>query len=314
METINLLSYSKKYSNKQKLLFKIINKINDEYYNVQFEIDNLILTNIHYDIILKGRCFHPNKKYIINLKVKIFYHEIFNKALTCNTRSEFKIKFPNLYDAAIKKFKCMDEISNHMEIKNIKWTFEKCFSIALKYNTRSEFYLKNKNCYNAAYLHNWLNEICLHMNGNINWTIDLCKLEAINYKTRSEFKNNSYNAYDAARRNNWLDDICSHMNRINGLLFPRIIYAYEFEDNSVYVGLTKNFKIRHSNRHKKLNDAVTIHINKTNFKPNIKFLTNFIPAEEAQKLEQFYIDKYKSEKWIILNKIKGGSLGGGTNL
>jgi predicted GIY-YIG superfamily endonuclease len=102
---------------------------------------------------------------------------------------------------------------------------------------------------------------------------------------------------------------------INQYDYDRIIYAYIFEEtNSIYIGLTKNFKQRHSIRKSTKNDSVMKYINKTKLKPKIKFLTNFISAKEAQIKEQEFINKYRSENWNILNKQKAGSLGGGKQL
>lgn len=93
-------------------------------------------------------------------------------------------------------------------------------------------------------------------------------------------------------------------------LFPRIIYAYIFSDNSIYIGLTKNFYIRNLNRKNCKRDAVYLHKQKTNLEPKIIFLTEFIPAKEAQIKEQEFIDEYKLKGWNVLNRQKGGSLGG----
>jgi len=89
----------------------------------------------------------------------------------------------------------------------------------------------------------------------------------------------------------------------------RCIYAYEFSDNHVYIGLTYDIKNRH-NRH--LNDnksMVNIHISETNIKPELIQLTNYLFVDDAKLKENYYLNKYKKNEWIILNKAKTGSIG-----
>lgn len=56
---IDLLLYSPKYSNKQNLFFKIINKNQNNTYDIQFE-DETILKNIYKFSILEGEIKNPN--------------------------------------------------------------------------------------------------------------------------------------------------------------------------------------------------------------------------------------------------------------
>jgi predicted GIY-YIG superfamily endonuclease len=88
----------------------------------------------------------------------------------------------------------------------------------------------------------------------------------------------------------------------------RCIYIYEFEDNSVYIGLTNNLKKR-NNQH--LNKGpVYNHIKKTNLYPILTQLTDYIDMNISSIKEDEYIKKYKSDGFNILNKRKGGNLGG----
>lgn len=99
-----------------------------------------------------------------------------------------------------------------------------------------------------------------------------------------------------------------------GDLYSRLIYAYEFSDKSVYVGLTCNSD-RRKNEHlnllskKSKSTTVTKYILKTGLQPIYKELTEYVNVEEAQKLESFYINFYKKNGWIILNKIIAGGIG-----
>jgi hypothetical protein len=140
------------------------------------------------------------------------------------------------------------------------------------------------------------------------WTYNKCKDEALKYKSRTEFSKKCYGAYNKARKNKWLDNVCSHMN-LMGNLSKRCIYSYEFSDYSVYVGLTYNLDKRQKNRKCDNKDQVTKHINKTNLIPVRKQLTDYIDVNKAIKLEGFYVEQYKNEKWTILNIAKTGAIG-----
>jgi predicted GIY-YIG superfamily endonuclease len=197
----------------------------------------------------------------------------------------------------------------------IKWTFEKCQLETLKYKSRSEFQKNSPSAYYRSLKKKWLDNICTHMISSTKsknyWSIENCKLEALKYKTRSDFNIKSNGAYNACCKNNWLDDVCKHMV-ILGSKYKRKIYSFEFLDNHVYIGLTLNTekrKIEHLNGTVK--SAVFNHIKETNHVPIYKFLTNdYVPIEEAKELEKFYINQYRNNGWIILNKKKGGGLGG----
>lgn len=147
------------------------------------------------------------------------------------------------------------------------------------------------------------------------WTKDKCLEEAKKHKTRTDFMLKSGGAYSAAQKNKWLDEIY--------LITPiphcgdrkhKCVYAYEFSDNYVYVGLTYNIEERQKSRNSNKNDAVIKHINETKLQPIRKQLTDYIDVVDAIKLEEFYVIKYNNEGWNILNKIKTGGLGGGAKL
>jgi predicted GIY-YIG superfamily endonuclease len=139
------------------------------------------------------------------------------------------------------------------------------------------------------------------------WNFERVKEEALKYKYKKDFKKYSNGAYCAAKSNKWYDIVCSHM-LILGNRVKRCIYVWEFEDNSAYIGLTYNFEERKYNHsvdkrssvYKQLSSCLGICYK----------LTEYIDKKEAQKLETFYIEKYKNNGWSVLNKVKAGALGG----
>lgn len=238
-------------------------------------------------------------------------HEL---ALLCKTRTEFSNRFPNAYCAARKKFNCLDFVCSHMPHRSkSKWTKEVCAKLSLKYTNKTDFRLNESSAYEVALENKWMDEICKHMkNPNFKYTIEDCRKEALKYSSRIEFQRCSPNLYRIAWKYKWLDEICQHMStKINQLNYPRIIYVYEFPDKSAYIGLTKHLRNRINSRRNRPNDSVTKYINETNLTPVLKILTDFVPVKEAQLLEEKFIGQYRFEGWNILNKVKGGGIGGG---
>ena len=192
------------------------------------------------------------------------------------------------------------------------WTKELCHQEALKYNTRGEFRKLSGSAYGRSIKKKWLNDICKHMikikNPKGFWTKDKCLEEALKYNTRSEFNKNSVSAYCKAYDCNWLDDICSHM-LLTGNKYKRCIYAYEFKDNFVYIGLT--FDINKRNCEHMRIGPVFNHINITSLYPNLVILNDYVNIELSVKKEHDYILLYKKNGWNLLNKAKSGALGGG---
>lgn len=142
------------------------------------------------------------------------------------------------------------------------------------------------------------------------WTLVKCQEEASKYTNKTEFQKDSSGAYSAAKRNKWLQEITSHYE-ILGNSNKRFIYAYEFSDNSVYIGLTYNInkrKINHSREGTVFNYSID-----TKIIPIFKqLISEPVDIEKAKELENFYLEQYKDEGWIILNKAKTGGLGGNT--
>lgn len=244
--------------------------------------------------------------------------ELFYKIIEIND-DKYKIQF--LIDLLIIENKSLIEIErgfiNHPDKKfknnyRLKYLFQDCHNEALKYETKVEFSTKSPNFFSYAIKNNILSLVTNHMiNGNNSWTKEKCTEIALKYKIRNEFKLHDNKAYSAAVRNNWLNEICTHMDiNFKYLDYPRIIYAWEFSDNHVYIGLTKNLKQREYTRKADLNDSINKHKEKTNLIPKLILLTEFIPAKEAIIKEQEFIKKYESENWYLLNKNYGGSLGG----
>jgi hypothetical protein len=194
--------------------------------------------------------------------------------------------------------------------KNGYWTFEKCKEEALKYDTRTDFLKNSCSAYSKARKKKWINVICLHMNYQvISWNKEKIIEKIKEYESFPEIRRKNNKLYAAICRYK-LNDVVYELLGRTGNRFSKCIYSYEFPDNHVYVGLTYNIDKRQKNRDKDKNDAVSKHIKNNNIIPIRKQLTEYIPVDEAIKLEEFYVEKYKNEGWVILNRTKTGAIGG----
>lgn len=212
----------------------------------------------------------------------------------------------------------LEKLCTNMKRAFNDYTDEELGRIARKYNYRNDFFTNDKAAYSAAYRRGILDEICAHMDWQRMphgyWTKELCHQIALGYKSRKDFESGRKDAYAAAIRNGWLDDICNHMKPI-GNKFKRKIYVFTFSNGYAYVGLAQNPQSRY-NQHmtEKYKSPVLKHIKKTGATFEFKILTDWIHKDFAGKVEDDYINQYAAEGWIMLNKQKGGNLGGMTKL
>ena len=241
------------------------------------------------------------------------------EALKYESRKKFSVGSPRAYEI-LRKNNLLNDACIHMNIPyntKFKWSKEMCYNLALNYNTRKEFQKEQKNAYYSAMYNGWLVDICKHMIykklPNRHWyNMENCRIEALKYKTKSEFIKKSQHVYNISLKLGWLDDICKHMIPI-GDRYHKCIYSYEFSDNCVYVGLTRNIEVREISRRNNVNDAVTKHIIETGIKPIRKQLTDYINVDDAIKLEGIYLEKYRLNGWKPLNRAKTGGIGSRSN-
>lgn len=70
--------------------------------------------------------------------------------------------------------------------------------------------------------------------------------------------------------------------------------------------------VRIKNRKRDDNDAVILHIKKTGLTPKLIQLTDYISVDLAIKKEYEYLEVYKNNGWIMLNRRKTGGIGSST--
>jgi len=241
--------------------------------------------------------------------------ELRNIALKYNNSSEFSKNDASAQQSARSRGKeFYDDITKHfVKLQRDPYTFDEVMNIASKYDTVAEFQKKESSVYQVARNHGWLEEVIKHMSykRNLNWTLEEIREIAKQYPTKKEFKEGNPKAYGWAVTNltpEEYDEITLHMEPL-GNMANRMIYAFEFPDNSVYVGLTFNSKKRFEQHMKSIKSAVNKYMVETGLTPIFKKVTEYLSKEEAVKKEGEIEEQYKNNGWKVLNVAKTGALG-----
>ena len=231
-------------------------------------------------------------------------------AKRCSTLSLFRHNAKGAYKAAIDN-DWLDEVTKHMKPNRQKWTKERIIELAKNFSTIADFRRNEPSAYQTAKANSWIKEASEHMIPlNIQWSDQMIIDEAKKYKTRREFEVKSPSACAIARTRKLMDIACAHMERV-GNYSKRLVYAYEFPDNSVYIGLTYNKRVRHNDHISKPKSPVYRKIAELKIEPKMIIISDsYIDAESARILEDETISAYQKKGWIILNSIKAGGLGG----
>lgn len=195
--------------------------------------------------------------------------------------------------------------------QKVCWNKENLAKEAKKYKSKMEFKNGSSGAYTMALRKGFFKDITKHFicgkRLNKYWTKERCAEEAKKYKTKKEFRKGSGGAWSSANREKWMDDICKHMEPCGNML-NRYIYAIEFSDKSVYVGLSFDPELRldqHLRRNKKI---------KKKLEDNDLYLVVFdglYGLKEARVEEELTLSYYKDLGWEVLNVAKAGALGGG---
>jgi predicted GIY-YIG superfamily endonuclease len=240
--------------------------------------------------------------------------ELEMEALKYNSMSEFSKGSPSMYASAKNKGdEFYRKITSHFKRKvREPYTFDEIKTIASKYKHLGEFQKGDNSAYIVARNKGWFDEVTKHMTKlNTDWDEDKIKNLVKNYETQKEFTDSHPNAYMwILRHMSQLEreELFSKMRKL-GNLHHRMIYAYEFPDKSVYVGLTYDPKKRGSQHLTQINSAVRKYIEETGITPELKYITDFLSQEDSVIKERETEEKYRKDGWKILNIKKTGALG-----
>jgi predicted GIY-YIG superfamily endonuclease len=254
--------------------------------------------------------------------VNISPSEVLDLLQNFNFLSDFREKYPRVYEK-FRREEWFKEGSKHLIKKSVnkgekgytEWTPGRVALESLNYNTRKDFRTKSPLAYRWALEYGLFGKTIHHL-GQVQdrkpagyWDYEKLKAEAFKYKSKKEFGEKNKGAVSTAKKMGIWDEITAHMQTL-GSLYERAVYAWEFPDKSVYVGLTYNLEQRglaHLDEEGKT--QVSKHIKKTKLVPIFKLVSGYVNQEEAQDIEICTIDEYKSQGWKILNVAKGGGLG-----
>lgn len=188
---------------------------------------------------------------------------------------------------------------------------------ASKYDSRTSFFKGSRSAYKECLRRGIMDVVFEHAvrhnvgNGTHgNWTMsnDYLVELAKGFKYRGKFKEAFSSAYRAVRQRGLVEVAFAHME-VSRNKFNRKIYVFEHTDNTAYIGLSYNPEKRR-NSHLKRNKIL---IEKSQITTqSFKVLTGWLSPKEASGKEREHIEQYIKAGWTILNKAKGGALGGNT--
>lgn len=272
--------------------------------------------------INKAKTIHGNKYDYSNINYKNIFTPI---TLTCKEHGEFEItpqkhlsgkSCPicdelNKKESLTKSFidKAIKIHGNNFDYTNTKYIDSKT-KVCITCPKHGDFYV-----YPDTHLAGGgLCPACYKEEHNI-YSFDECYAIAKQCKTRLELKNKNIHVYNKCARMDWWKEF-NWLIPYDNKLKSQFIYVYEFPNNVAYVGLTNDIKRRnaeHTGNYGKrsLKSPVFNYSKKENIEtPEIKILESELTRSESKERECFWIDYYKNNGWMLLNKVKGGSLGG----
>jgi hypothetical protein len=216
---------------------------------------------------------------------------------------------PDLY-REIQRRKLLNDVVYVMG-KRPTYSNEDIMSEGAKYDSPTDFKNGNSKMYSVAVQRKLTKLINYKKGFRITYHSDNDIIEGgLRYDNPAEYAKNEPKLYSAGQKRGLLSKINYKVGYI-GNIVKRLVYVYEFDDNSAYVGLTYNENKRKSEHIGKRETSVKKHINKTGLTPKYKVISNgYIDAMKAAIMEEKYRQHYKNNGWKILNQRKGGALGG----
>lgn len=252
------------------------------------------------------------------------YENTLNEAKKYKTKGDFRDNCPSAYTIAhrnnwIKDYAWLTNRDGWLS--NRKWTYEAIKEESKKYKTKKEFDNGSHSAYTIALKHGWISDFTWFVDGNKLraekrrlWTHDTVRTEALKYKTKSDFARSSAGAYNVACKNKWIDEFTWLEDKRFDLYTDKVdsVYVYEFkEQKSAYVGRTlmRNQKFRDW-EHIFREDSVSSFAKSNNIPiPEMKILEDNLTIKEGSEREGYWVEKYRSDGWTILNVAKTGSIG-----
>lgn len=225
-----------------------------------------------------------------------------------SSRTEFARKCHGAYEKCLENH--WDEAFEHMKEKNnyiYNYTYEYCAMVALRCSTQAQMEREYPSVYRYAARKKILKEIFIHTKKK-SVTYEQAKEAALQCHFKQEFMFRFPREHRYAYNHKFLDEICTHMIPMHDLT-KRGIYAFEFEDKCVYVGLTCSFERRKDEHLTQDNSAVYKHIEETSSQPTMVIKLDYIDFFKAKELEGIILRDYTEKGWKALNRTGTGGLG-----
>lgn len=223
------------------------------------------------------------------------------------TRTSFARNAPSAYENCLKNG--WEEAFAHMNlIYDYSITYEQCAAIAIKCKSQAQMQREHPKYYSYACRHHIIQQIFTHL-PKIEPVTREQAIEAVGKcKLRQEFRSRFPREYRFAVNHKILNEICKDLPVMHGLS-ERCIYACEFPDMHVYVGLTCNIERRQREHLHENNSAVYLYSHKTNQTPKFLLKHDYVNYIEAKELEGIILREYTDRGWISLNRIGTGGIG-----
>lgn len=248
------------------------------------------------------------------------YDTCYAVAKKCSTKKEFLTLYPGAHSKAQKQG-WLNDYSWFVDgrvleaKKRRKWTKETCEAEARKFKTLKEF--ERTSAGQVARDNGWIDDYTwlerAHKKGY--WQVfENCYKEALKYKTRTEFAKKSGACWNSARKNGWLDKFVwlrdERIDFIEGKIDS--VYVYEFvEQHTAYIGRTlMRIQKERDKHHLFVLDAVSSFARDNDVPmPEMTILEDNLTLAEGVEKEGWWIEKYRSDGWNVLNKAKAGAIG-----
>lgn len=189
----------------------------------------------------------------------------------------------------------------------MRYTFENCLENAKKYKTKKEWREKDKQYYFNSWKKGWIKECSIHMEAVKKAPTDEeCITSSKKYKHKLYWMKECTREYSKSKKDKDLYKKCtSHMTPL-GNRIKRLLYKY-YAGNECYIGITFNYTKRVKEH--KLTERYKNLLNKYGY-VNFEQLSDILPIENIITLEKETIENHIKNNWIVLNKSKGGEIGG----
>lgn len=238
---------------------------------------------------------------------------------TCHSMKEFRRKYAYAYD--VMKANRWNDVKDYLlpnewRYDNTpKWTRDRIAELASECTTLAEFCKKYPRAYEKVKDKKW-NDLLSGLKRNAKgreWTREMISEIISNCTSLSEFRVSHTRAYQYMISHKW-HDLASGLARVGDNGMPPVwsVYRWYFpETNAVYIGLTNNYT-RRINEELRYSSASLVHdyIEENSCTYEVSEIYSGLDATEASRLEVESIARSRDDGYVVLNKNRGGTLGG----